>query len=246
MSGFPGTNELKAFRDRWRKADSAAYDATTAPMEKYLALLDNPLLAICHGHVLELATGTGRLLAKIRAKPGVKMAVGLDLAAQMLRAAAAKGYRYLIQGDAESLPFATESFDSVVCTFYSLRDINRPPAYAEVARILQHGGSFGFTLRNYYVAYIETLWRHFVSHGRWPRSLRTLDGADWVNFDLKDIKRETAALEQAGLQIREVKTVRFLPFIRRFVQPGYWSGPLGTKLGSDIIIIADKPARRIT
>src|SRR5437868_2609618 len=129
MSTATFPSNLDEFRDRWLKTDTASYDAMTAQMRNYLAMLDRPLLSICNGRVLEIATGTGRFLEEICKKPDVGLAVGIDIAPQMLRTAAEKGCNGLIQGSAELLPFDTASFDTVVCTFFSFRDIDRPSAY---------------------------------------------------------------------------------------------------------------------
>jgi SAM-dependent methyltransferase len=235
------TANPEQLRQRWQRTNSDDYDAMTAQMNRYLAALDDPLLLLCHGNVLELATGTGRMLAKIKALPQVKLAIGLDLAPQMLRSALAKGHNNLIRAYAEQLPISTASFDTVVCTFYSLRDMDRPPIYREMARILRPGGQFGFTLRNYYVAFLESLWQHFIRQGDWPNSLRTLDGADGVTLDLTDINKEVAAIELAGLRVKQIKTLRFLPFLRKFITTSYWSGRLATKFGSDVIIVTERP-----
>ena len=59
--------------------------------------------------------------------------------------------------------------------------------------------------------------------------------------DLRDIKAEVTALERAGFRLREISSVRFLPFLRRWIGPGYWHGRLATAFGSDVIFIAEKP-----
>jgi SAM-dependent methyltransferase len=230
----------QAQRDRWRGMDTDGYERMTTEREDYLAALDRPLLAICRGRVLELGSGTGRFQAKLRHEPNVDQIVGLDLAPQMLRAASAKGLSLLIQADAERLPLASASFDTVVCAFYSLRDMDRAAVYAEVARVLRQGGRFGFTLRSYYVTYISTLWQSFVRQGRWPRCLRTLDGANGVEDDVRDFGADVHALEGAGLRVVQIKTLQFLPFLRRFLPYGYWSGVRATRLGSDIIAVAER------
>jgi hypothetical protein len=61
-----------------------------------------------------------------------------------------------------------------------------------------------------------------------------------VERDLRSVKAEVAALERAGLRLREVSGVRFIPFLRRRVQPGYWHGALAI-FGSDVIFIVEKP-----
>lgn len=233
-------SDLQSLRDRWYREDSVDYDRMAAAQERYLAALDTPLLAICRGRVLELACGTGRFLAKLGARPAVTEAIGVDLAPQMLRAARGRGFGPILQAEAERLPLTAASVDSVVCTFYSLRDMDRSKVYAEVARVLRPGGPFGFTLRSYYVSYVETLWRQFIRRGRWPHSLRTLDGVDGVPHDVRNIRDEIGPLEQAGLRVREIKTLQCLPFVRRFLPYRYWSGAGATRFGSDIILIAER------
>jgi SAM-dependent methyltransferase len=95
--------------------------------------------------ILDLATGTGwgsRVIAQ--RCPGVKV-TGADIADVMLdyaRSAAAKQdldieYR---QADAESLPFADRSFDSVISTF-GVMFVGKPEAAAaELARVVRPGG----------------------------------------------------------------------------------------------------------
>ena len=227
---------------RWLGTDPNAYDRMVeeARMAAYFATIDAPLLAACQGRVLELACGTGRVLRLLASRPQVQHVVGLDIAPRMLEAAAVRGHRLLVRASAEDLPFAGDHFDTVLCAVYTLRDLERPKVYAEVHRVLRPGGVFAFTLRSYYTAYLETLWREFVRRGRRPRSWRTLDGADGIERDLRNVKAEVAALRRAGLYLREVSSVRFLPFLRRRISPGYWHGEIGTLFGSDVIFSAEK------
>ena len=228
---------------RWLTTDPEAYDRMVDQdqMAAYIATIDEPLLAVCRGRVLELACGTGRLLSRIGALPEVQHVVGLDIAPRMLAAAAAQDHRLLVQASAEALPFAPGRFDTVICALYTLRDLERSTVYTEVARVLRPGGILAFTLRSYYAAYLETLWRAFLRHGRRPHSWRNRDGADGVERDLRDVKAEVAALERAGLRLREISSVRFLPFLRRRIRPGYWHGEIGALLGTDVIFVAEKP-----
>jgi SAM-dependent methyltransferase len=162
----------------------------------------------------------------------------------MLAAAAARGHRRLVQASAEALPFSPGRFDTVLCAFYTLRDLERSKVYTEVARVLRPGGILAFTLRSYYTAYLETLWREFLQRGRRPRSWWRLDGADGVERDLWDVKAEVAALESAGLRLQEIRSVRFLPFLRRWLHPGFWRGERTAAFGTDVIFVAEKPIRR--
>ena len=96
--------------------------------------------------VLDVATGTGGVALAIRAATGANV-VGLDLTKRMLDQARAKlDHRgedrvHLVQGRAESLPFADASFDAVTFT-YLLRYVDDPAlTLAELARVLRPGGS---------------------------------------------------------------------------------------------------------
>ena len=233
----------EALLSRWLTTDPEAYDRMVEEdqMGAYLATIDAPLLAAGQGRVLELACGTGRLLRLLTAQPKVQQVVGLDIAPRMLATAAARGHRLLVQASAEALPFSPGHFDAVLCAVYTLRDLERSKVYAEVARVLRPGGVLAFTLRSYYTAYLETLWREFLRRGRRPRLWGNLDGADGVERDLKDVRAEVAALKRAGLRLRQISSVRFLPFLRRRIHPGLWHGEIGALFGSDVIFVAEKP-----
>jgi len=94
--------------------------------------------------ILDVATGTGMVAAELRARADCTV-VGLDQSPQMLAAArtrfASDGARVeLIEGQAEELPFADESFDALTFT-YLLRYVDDPPStMKELARVLRPGG----------------------------------------------------------------------------------------------------------
>jgi demethylmenaquinone methyltransferase/2-methoxy-6-polyprenyl-1,4-benzoquinol methylase len=98
------------------------------------------------GLILDVATGTGGVALALRSATGAEV-VGIDLTRRMLERAREKldergenGVR-LVQGRAESLPFADETFDSVSYT-YLLRYVHDPAAtLAELARVLRPGGA---------------------------------------------------------------------------------------------------------
>ena len=75
-------------------------------------------------------------------------AVGLDFSTEQLRLARQRTGAALVTGEMTSLPFAADSFDAVTA-FYSV--IHLPIAehgdcYEEVARVLQPGGEFLFSM----------------------------------------------------------------------------------------------------
>ena len=92
------------------------------------------------GHVLDVATGTGLVAAELLRR-GFTV-TGLDQSPGMLaRARERFGPRIeLVEGSAESLPFAEASFDHLTVT-YLLRYVDDPAAtLAELARVVRSGG----------------------------------------------------------------------------------------------------------
>ena len=97
--------------------------------------------------VLDVGTGTG-FLSIMLTEMGFNV-VGLDISREMLRKAREKAKEMhieFVQGDAENLPFKTESFDAVVnrAVLWTLPDPER--ALAEWKRVLKSGGRLCFFL----------------------------------------------------------------------------------------------------
>jgi len=99
--------------------------------------------------VLDVATGTGMVAAELLARADCSV-VGIDQSPQMLAAARARfaaapragaaARVELIEGQAESLPFADASFDALTFT-YLLRYVDDPAATVrELARVIRPGG----------------------------------------------------------------------------------------------------------
>jgi len=99
--------------------------------------------------LLDIGSGTGRLLARLVDLYPEAAAVGVDLALGMCRAASenlSSKRVQIINADAESLPFAADSFDLVVSTstYQWLSSLDQ--AFAEARRVLAPGGLFCFAL----------------------------------------------------------------------------------------------------
>jgi len=100
--------------------------------------------------VLEVGTGTGLVAGQLSRKTGCNV-VGLDLSDQMLSQArrnlAARGLWpavQLVEGQAESLPFAGGVFDAVVFTFLLRYVVDPLATLYELARVVKPGGQVAY------------------------------------------------------------------------------------------------------
>lgn len=130
-------------RRAWDK-QAPRYDKQIGWFERHLFGEDNRTWACsrAQGDVLEVAVGTGLNLSAFG--PDVRV-TGIDLSPAMLdiarRRAAELGKPVDVrEGDAHNLPFADESFDSVVCTFSLCNIPDLPQAVSEMKRVLRPGG----------------------------------------------------------------------------------------------------------
>lgn len=94
------------------------------------------------GRVLEVAMGTGRNLPFYPAEVEL---TGIDLSPRMLdiareRLAELGRDAVLVEGDAEDLPFASDTFDTVVCALGLCSIPDNARAVGEMARVLRPGG----------------------------------------------------------------------------------------------------------
>jgi len=97
-------------------------------------------------HVLDVACGTGTLLALLAACAGPDgRAVGIDMSEQMLEMGRKKvklAQVEFIRANAEDLPFEDASFDRITASL-AIHEMNRPGrlnALAETGRVLKPGG----------------------------------------------------------------------------------------------------------
>jgi ubiquinone/menaquinone biosynthesis C-methylase UbiE len=123
---------------RWNNQRHAA--ASQEQLQWIVSNLDLPAGAT----VLDVATGTGLIGRSIA--PHVGRVVGIDLTPKMLRQGCAEAQRtgisniLFIQGLAETLPYADETFDQVVSRF-SVHHFDSPLVQIrEMARVCRSGG----------------------------------------------------------------------------------------------------------
>lgn len=99
--------------------------------------------------ILDVCTGTGSLLLRLRKKVGRRgLVVGADFSRGMLHVNQKKTEMYknicLVEADAASLPFPEQSFDAVTCShaFYELKGGSQERSLQEILRVLKPGKAF--------------------------------------------------------------------------------------------------------
>jgi SAM-dependent methyltransferase len=170
------------------------------------------LLAEARGAVLEIGAGTGLNLRHYPAgleelvlvEPGEPMADRIDLS----RAPDGVPTR-LVRAPAEQLPFAEESFDTVVSTLVLCTVSDPARALSEVARVLRPGGRLLFC-------------EHVEAEPGWRRGLQRRSVRPWAAFaDGCRCDRPTLATIESQLRVESVERGRWrgMPAI---VKPLVW------------------------
>jgi demethylmenaquinone methyltransferase/2-methoxy-6-polyprenyl-1,4-benzoquinol methylase len=172
--------------------------------------------------ILDVATGTGMVAAELRLRADCSV-VGLDQSTEMLASARARfakdGARVeLVEGQAERLPFADESFDALTFT-YLLRYVDDPPAtLRELARVVRPGGrvaslEFGVPPRRvpreawrFYTAIgLPTLGR--IASREWAEVGRFLGPSIRGFYERNPLERIVGYWEEAGLGDVKVRRI---------------------------------------
>jgi SAM-dependent methyltransferase len=122
-------------------ADWFDRELATAPAGVVARDLAAELLGAGTGALLDVGCGTG---AHAAAWAGLGWDVtGIDVSADQLRLARERGVR-VVQGRAEELPFADESFAAAVSTWTHTDVDDFPTEVREVVRVLRPGGRFAY------------------------------------------------------------------------------------------------------
>lgn len=141
-------------RGRVRSAfhrQAGSYDEHTRVQKRvvnrFVALMEQKALE--PATFLDVGSGTGMLSRSLSGLYPDAAACGIDLAFNMCRAAQQPGYQgrtWILNADAEALPFRTEVFDLVVSTSV-FQWLDRPDAaFAEACRVTRPGGWFCFAM----------------------------------------------------------------------------------------------------
>jgi len=150
------------------------------------------------GDVLEVAIGTGRNLPFY--PEGVRI-TGLELSPVMLDLARRRATELgidaeLVEGDAETLPFSDNRFDTVVCALSLCSIPNSTKAIAEMARVLKPGG------RLLLLDHIGSTWPP-IHAAQWLLERLTIRAAG-EHFT----RRQLPLVKAAGLQIVQTQRLK--------------------------------------
>ncbi len=146
-------NYLNYWKSKVSEAESDAAGSTLAPSDKKVpsAAIYGPIFdRLNPGRVLDVGCAWGRLFPMYLERD--LQVVGVDISSAMIEAAARDwsgkaGILEIIQAEAESLPFESETIENVVCV--AVFDATRQEeALAEFIRVLKRGGILVLTGKN--------------------------------------------------------------------------------------------------
>ena len=180
---------------------AAMYDPLIAPLDSLgVRKWREWVVGAARGHVLELGVGTGLNLPHYRAAATVD---AIDPDGASLRRAFARFNGKpitLYQASAEELPFADESFDTVVDTLVFCSIPNPDGALREVCRVLKPGGTFRLVehvrMNNRIIAgaqdLITPLWKQVAGGCHLNRD--TLGDVERAGFHVRAVHRHIGGL----------------------------------------------------
>jgi ubiquinone/menaquinone biosynthesis C-methylase UbiE len=174
---------------------ASIYDIALVPLELAgLSRLRRQLVAEARGAVLEIGAGTGVNFAHY---PDGARVFALDESREMLATARKRPCRAcatVTQADAQSLPFSSRTFQTVVATlvFCSIPDPAR--ALAEIRRVLQPGGTL-------------LLLEHTRGHHPIAAALTDLLNSPWfaLNGSCHLNRRTARTVTEAGFNVTQVE-----------------------------------------
>jgi demethylmenaquinone methyltransferase/2-methoxy-6-polyprenyl-1,4-benzoquinol methylase len=175
---------LELFRGLPRRYDLLSSALSFGQDPRWRRALVDEVAPASGARVLDVATGTGMVAAELLRSRADCRVVGLDQSTEMLAGARRRFSGdervELIEGQAERLPFADDSFDALTFT-YLLRYVDDPPAtMRELARVVKPGGrvaSLEFGVPP--LAPARAAWRLYTAVGL--PTLGRLASRDWAD-----------------------------------------------------------------
>ena len=190
-------------------------------------------------YVLDVATGTGVVLAAAARRQPAARLVGVDVSSAMLARARHELRKLdvqLLAMDAQQLALPRASFDIVLCSF-GLQSFERPiDALAGFRRVLRPGGQCGLVYPRGW---------HFLSDDRWRWQVAVFRS---FGADIGMTEVEPAAigrlLEQNNFQSIDARQVRYRLVFRDAEEWWEWSWSHGTRILFEAVPPGKLPALR--
>jgi ubiquinone/menaquinone biosynthesis C-methylase UbiE len=226
--------------DAFNAFEAAGWEAKAAGYDHFFGAftsrLVDPLLDVAEVgpgvRVLDVASGPGYVAAEA-AERGASV-VGVDIAEAMIALASRLHPQVeFVQGDAEALPFADESFDAAVGNF-ALLHLGRPEqAAAEFVRVLKPGGRLGLTVWDApeRARFLGVFLDAVAAAGAGPPD-EIPHGPPFFRFS----EEQELARLLSDQQLEDVQ-VRTISFSHSFGSPDeYWNGLLGGTVRMSAIV----------
>ncbi len=138
--------DIQAMKNGQRQMWSSGHFTDIARMIESAGIAAvNCALVVPGDRVLDVATGSGNV-AIPAAEKGAQV-TGLDITPELLEVARGRATEAgveveFVEGDAEDLPYADDSFDKVISVFGAMFAPRHDVAAGEIARVLRPGGRF--------------------------------------------------------------------------------------------------------
>lgn len=216
-------DDFRAEAAQWDK-EAELYDARRARDPRYMAAVRAAVRSVAAGPgmtVLDAGCGTGLTTRRLVAA-GCRVAA-LDMSVESLarlRGGVGNAEAHLVQGDLTELPFASGSFDRVLCANAIQQvegDARRRACVRELARVLRPGGRLVVTAQQYSVPRRRAGWAKEGPTG------------DRVRYVYRFLKTELVRLFEAGASGVRVRGAGF-PLPYRF-KLGLFSSGVEVALG---------------
>lgn len=143
----PGrTNDETPIRLGWERAAPRYREGLGIHLEEIAGRLADLLAPLSPSPVLDLACGPGTVLSALQQKNAIQNSVGCDFSLRMVEFArkTAAGCCGVV-ADQDFLPFAPESFGTVVSSMGTIFSRDPTSQIREIGRILKPGGKYGFS-----------------------------------------------------------------------------------------------------